>query len=57
MLTMEPEDRPTVDEIMQDPWFDSAYREDMPLIVFEEMEQRKHFIIRENRKKLMNMDQ
>lgn len=53
LLTMEPDDRPTVDEILQNEWFDSAYREDMPLIIFEEMEQRKLYMINEAHKKLV----
>lgn len=54
MLTMEPEDRPTVDEILENEWFNSAFREDMGLIVFEEMEQRKQHMLIENKKKLLS---
>jgi len=48
---MEPEDRPTVDEIMQNEWFNSAYNEDTPQILFEEMEQRKLYMFDHARKK------
>lgn len=42
---MEPEDRPTVDEIIENEWFNSAYSEVMPEIIFDEMTQRKLFML------------
>lgn len=51
MLTMEQEDRPTVGEILSSPWFNSAYSDDMSLVMFEEMLQRKQYMLLENRAK------
>lgn len=44
---MEPEDRPTVDEIIENEWFRTAYTEDMPEIIYDEMTQRKLYMLNE----------
>jgi len=42
MLSMEPEDRPSLQQILESPWISKAYEEYMPQYVFEEMEKRKN---------------
>lgn len=57
MLTMEPEERPTMDELLQNEWFNSAFNEDMSLVIYEEMEQRKLHMLRENKLKALRANQ
>lgn len=49
MLSMEPEDRPTLQQILESDWIREAYDEDMPLWVYEQMEQRKENILAKQR--------
>jgi serine/threonine protein kinase len=44
MLSMEPEDRPSLQEILESKWILPAYDENMPLSIFVEMERRKELI-------------
>lgn len=54
MLSMEPEERPTIDEVLENDWFSSAFNPEMGLVVFEEMEERKLYILSEGRRKSLN---
>lgn len=44
MLSIEPDERPKIEEIITYEWFNAAYDERMPEFAFEEMEQRKQYL-------------
>lgn len=45
MLSMEPEDRPSLQEILESSWIQPAYYEDMPEHIYDELEKRKQSIL------------
>ena len=44
MLSLEPEDRPTLQEILESKWIQPAYEDHTPLSIYEEMERRRELI-------------
>lgn len=53
LLSMEPEERPSIQEILESKWIQAAYDEDTPLYVFEEMEARKRYILKKRQEASM----
>jgi serine/threonine protein kinase len=45
MLSMEPDDRPSLKDILESDWIKEAYYEDMPLYIYEQLEERKTSIL------------
>lgn len=48
ILSMDPDERPTISEILECDWLKDAYQEGMAQYVYEEMEQRKQYIFKIN---------
>jgi len=49
---MEPDERPTIHEILESAWLSDAYDQEMAQYVHKEMEQRKIYILQKNRDKI-----
>lgn len=45
MLSLEPEERPTLKEILESNWIQGAYHEEMPIYFYEEMSRRQNALL------------
>mmetsp|Transcript_9830 Transcript_9830/g.11044 ORF Transcript_9830/g.11044 Transcript_9830/m.11044 type:complete len:112 (+) Transcript_9830:649-984(+) len=45
MLSVEPKDRPTISEVLENDWLQEPFSEGTPFMVYSEMEARKEYIV------------